>query len=323
MDEAFTRDFGDLFYTADKGARSLRDVATHRLNHVIATALSHVGCAPEVLRAHWVRLRLDARQPDRPFVRSDDPKPKVEFVVEVGARGSETPRIAVAKDYTQFAATPKRLPEAQARATAYHEAGHAVVNDPAVTGEKLTWLTILGAVGNLGFALYDEDEDQPVHVVDRRRAVRRLARLMAGQTAMTMAGFAPDAGWSADLRAARQLARRMILEWGLDPEFLGVAPAHDTGRNDDPHLLSQRQIDRLSETIVSLLAEALATPRPNSAATGIWSRRWSRASWSAGSFRATRSMTCASGIRRAKRPIIRRLRPSTSARASSCERGPR
>ena len=181
----------------------------------------------------------------------------MEFVVEVGARGSDAPRIVVAKDYTQFAALPKRLPETQARATAYHEAGHAVVNDPAVTGQKLTWLTILGDVGNLGFALYDDDEDRPVHVVDRRRAVLRLARLMAGQTAMTMAGFAPDAGWAADLRAARQLARRMILEWGLDPEFLGVAPAHDTGRNDDPHLLSQRQIDRLSDTIVRLLAEAL------------------------------------------------------------------
>ena len=257
MDEAFTRDFGDLFYTADKGARSLRDMASHRFNHVIATALSQVGCAPEVLRAHWARLGLIAQLPDRPFVKPDDPKPKVEFVVEVGAQGSVAPHIVAAKDYTQFAALPKRLSEAQARATAYHEAGHAVVNDPAVTGQKLTWLTILGDVGNLGFALYDEDEDRPVHVVDRRRAVLRLARLMAGQTAMTMAGFAPDAGWAADLRAARQLARRMILEWGLDPEFLGVAPAHDTGRNDDPHMLSQRQIDRLSDTIVRLLAEAL------------------------------------------------------------------
>ena len=258
LDEPFYRNFGDLFYTADKGARSLRDMATHRLNHVIATALSQVGCAPEVLRAHWVRLGLIAELPDRPFVRPDDPKPRVNLVVEVGAQGSATPGIVVTKDYTQFAALPKRLSEAQARATAYHEAGHAVVNDPAVTGQKLSWLTILGDVGNLGFALYDEDEDRPVLVVDRRRAVLRLARLMAGQTAMTMAGFAPDAGWAADLRAARQLARRMILEWGLDPEFLGVAPAHDTGRNDDPHLLSQRQIDRLSDTIVRLLAEALA-----------------------------------------------------------------
>ena len=258
VDEAFYKDFGDLFYTADKGARSPRDVATHRLNHVIATALSQVGCERQVLRGHWVRLALDAQVSDRPFVRPDDPKSKVEFVVEVGALGSVTPRIVVAKDYTAFAALPKRLPEAQARATAYHEAGHAVVNDPAVTGQKLTWLTILGDVGNLGFALYDEDEGRPVHVIDRRRPVLRLARLMAGQTAMTMAGFAPDAGWAADLRAARQLARRMILEWGLDPEFLGVAPAHDTGRNDDPHLLSQRQIDKLAETIVSLLAEALS-----------------------------------------------------------------
>jgi ATP-dependent Clp protease ATP-binding subunit ClpA len=258
VDEAFFKTFGDLFYTADKGARSLRDMATHRLNHVIATALSQVGCERQVLRAHWVRLRLDAQLSDRPYVRLDDPKPKVEFVVEIGETGSATPRISVGKDYTSFAALPKRLPEAQARATAYHEAGHAVVNDPAVTGQKLTWLTILGDVGNLGFALYDEDEDRPIHVVDRRGAVLRLARLMAGQTAMTMAGFAPDAGWAADLRAARQLARRMILEWGLDPEFLGVTPAHDTGRNDDPHLLSQRQIDRLSGTIVGLLFEALS-----------------------------------------------------------------
>lgn len=257
LDESFYRNFGDFFYTADKGARSLRDMATHRLNHVIASALSQVGCEREALRAHWVRLGLDAQLPDRPFVRPDDPKPRVEFVVEVGAQGSDTPHIFAAKDYTQFASLPRRLSEAQARATAYHEAGHAVVNDPAVTGQKLIWLTILGDVGNLGFALYDEDEDRPVHVVDRRRAVLRLARLMAGQTAMTMAGFAPDAGWAADLRAARQLARRMILEWGLDPEFLGVAPAHDTGRNDEPHLLSQRQIDRLSDTIVRLLAEAL------------------------------------------------------------------
>ncbi|PPQ36136.1 ATP-dependent Clp protease ATP-binding subunit ClpA [Rhodoblastus acidophilus] len=258
VDEAFYSRFGDLFYTADKGARSLRDMATHRVNHVIAATLSQIGCAPDVLRAHWVRLRIDAQLPERPFATPDDPKPKVEFIVEIGARQSATPSLTVAKDYTQFAAAPKRLPEAQARATAYHEAGHAVVNDPAVTGQKLTWLTILGDVGNLGFALYDDDEDRPVHVVDRRGAVLRLARMMAGQTAMTLAGFAPDAGWAADLRAARQLARRMILEWGLDPEFLGVTPAHDTGRNDDPHLLSPRQIDRLADAIAGLLAEALA-----------------------------------------------------------------
>jgi len=257
VDEAFYRDFGDWFYTADKGARSLRDVAAHRLNHVIATALSQIGCSAEVLKQHWVRLSLDAEAPDRPYTLPDDPKPKVAFRVEIGERGDPAPRVVVEKDYTQFATTPKRLPEAQARATAYHEAGHAVVNDPEITGQKLTWLTILGDVGNLGFALYDDEEDRPVHVVDRRRAVLRLARLMAGQTAMTLAGFAPDAGWSADLRQARQLARRMILEWGLDPEFLGVTPAHDTGRNDDPHMLSQRQLDRLSECIVRLLAEAL------------------------------------------------------------------
>jgi ATP-dependent Clp protease ATP-binding subunit ClpA len=254
VDEPFFRQFGDLFYTPDKGARSLRDMAAHRLNHVIASALSQVG-AP--LRAHWVRLTLQAEAPDRPFLRPDDRKPKVQFLVEVGERGRDEPRVVVAKDYTAFAAQPKRLPEAQARATSYHEAGHAVVNDPEITGQKLTWLTILGDVGNLGFALYDDDEDRPVHSVDRRQAVLRLARLMAGQTAMTMAGFPPDAGWAADLRQARQLARRMILEWGLDPEFLGVTPAHDSGRNDDPHLLSQRQIDRLSDCIVRLLAEAL------------------------------------------------------------------
>jgi ATP-dependent Clp protease ATP-binding subunit ClpA len=257
VDQDFYQTFGDLFYTADKGARSLRDMATHRLNHVIATALSQVGCTPAILRRHWARLRLETRLPDRPFMAPDDPRPEVKFVVEIGAQDNETARTIVTKDYTQFASTPKRLPEAQARATAYHEAGHAVVNDPEITGQKLTWLTILGDVGSLGFALYDDDEDRPVHVVDRRRAVLRLARLMAGQTAMTMAGFPPDAGWSADLRAARQLARRMILEWGLDPEFLGVTPAHDTGRNDDPHMLSQRQLDRLAGAIVGLLAEAL------------------------------------------------------------------
>jgi hypothetical protein len=115
----------------------------------------------------------------------------VQFVVEVGERGSACPSVTVAKDYTPFAAAPRRLPERQARATAYHEAGHAVVNDPEITGQKLTWLTILGDVGNLGFALYDDNEDRPVHTVDRRHAVLRLARLMAGQTAMTRPASRP------------------------------------------------------------------------------------------------------------------------------------
>ena len=124
---------------------------------------------------------------------------------------------------------------AELRATAFHEAGHAIVSlllEPTIALEQVSIIARRNALG----ITVQSGEDLASLRFTRASVMRRLAMLLAGRIAQSQA-FAEDdpnggddAGAASDLEAATGLALRAITVWGLDPQFgeLTVASFGDT-----------------------------------------------------------------------------------------------
>ncbi len=122
------------------------------------------------------------------------------------------------------------------RATAWHEAGHALVHATLLPDHGIDHLTIVPSEsGALGFLAPLADETR--HDLSRAQVRARIAVALAGREAERMLGAgagdgaASDgldtlgAGAGSDLEHATALAWRAVTAWGFDPEFGPVALA--------------------------------------------------------------------------------------------------
>lgn len=245
IDDAFLKSYADAFFTPDTGARSLRSVAESRIRGVLTETLVNTEWQPGEEGQKSIRLKLDYERPVRPYRKPGEGPATVPLRVEIlrGGQVAETHPY----DLTEHADLPDLLSQKQAIMTAYHEAGHAVVNDPGLTGQRLGHVTIRTGKGYLGYAHYEEVKGQEQRVMNREVAVARISRLLGGQMAMVMAGYPPDSGWSSDLEKARRIATKMVLDYGLAPG-LAALPLGDKNKielTDGQRELVAQEVDRL------------------------------------------------------------------------------
>jgi cell division protease FtsH len=160
------------------------------------------------------------------------------------------------------------LTEAERRLTAFHEAGHALVNllipglDPV---QKVTIVPRGHALG-VTFALPEEDR----HTYTRAYLLGRLAVAQGGRAAEELV-FGPDqvtTGAAQDFAQATELARRMITQFGMS-DALGPINIVE-GNNLLPypgqelyrrHEISERTAELIDEEIRQSLTEALVRAR--------------------------------------------------------------
>lgn len=160
------------------------------------------------------------------------------------------------------------LTEPERRLTAFHEAGHALVNllipglDPV---QKVTIVPRGHALG-VTFALPEEDR----HTYTRTYLLGRLAVAQGGRAAEEVV-FGPDqvtTGAAQDFAQATELARRMITQFGMS-DVLG--PINITEGNDllpypgqelhRRHEISERTAELIDEEIRQSLTAALVRAR--------------------------------------------------------------
>lgn len=251
LPQDFDEQFGKMFFTQQKGARSLRSMAHTRVNSLISEALVLTRDQMNGAKDKWIKIGIKDNLDPKPYIDDPEYAAKVELVITIGAGKEEI--LSLSRDVTQFAALDKKLSKEQATATAYHEAGHAVMNDPEITGTDLKYLTILGSEGNLGFALYDNDDASHRYKSPDKKVVEaNLARVLGGQVAMVMAGFTPDGGWGNDLEKARRLAGKYVIDWALNKELLGVL----VDKDGNP-ILTEAQQNKAAESMDKILKEAV------------------------------------------------------------------
>jgi cell division protease FtsH len=98
-------------------------------------------------------------------------------------------------------------------ATAYHEAGHAIVQSLMPDADPLHKVTIIprGAAGGATFSLPEKDR----HGYGRKYIEATLRVLCGGRIAEEKRTGDTSSGASMDIKMATQYARAMVLEWGM------------------------------------------------------------------------------------------------------------
>jgi len=110
------------------------------------------------------------------------------------------------------------IKEEERKRIAYHEAGHALVSKLLPNADPLLKVTIVPrGVGALGYALQMPTEDR--YLRTKSELMDRLTVLLGGRAAEEVVFGDQTTGAAEDLKEATELAKRMVVEYGMSEEL--------------------------------------------------------------------------------------------------------
>ncbi len=130
------------------------------------------------------------------------------------------------------------MDEKEKAATAYHEAGHAVVQYLEEDADPLHKVTIIPRGRSLGSTMSLPEKDR--HNYSRKWCIAYLKTLFGGRIAEEMFTGDINTGASMDIKQATGVARRMVAEWGMN-ERLGFVFYGDDDNNPNAGLVPQKE----------------------------------------------------------------------------------
>ena len=113
------------------------------------------------------------------------------------------------------------LTEEEMRLLACHEGGHAIVAAVLPHADPIHKVTIVPRGQAMGATQQLPERDR--YVYRREYMLDRLAVMMGGRAAEHMVFDTATSGAENDLKYATQLARRMVLDWGMSPQLSHIA----------------------------------------------------------------------------------------------------
>ena len=216
FDKDFYKVVANSFFSHTEGARNIGNLAEFGITDMIGKALFTLNDLENTKNAKLHFSVSDNYEDKFSYKGKTPPKREVLLKLKIQSPEGEENFISDLADE----ATEKRLTSAKdSLRTAYHEAGHATVNDPLKTGQKLEFVTIRGKGGYGGYARYKSNHSKQNLSYDDVAA--KIGSLLAGREAEKMRGFVPDTGWASDLEKARQLAEAAVTHFGLTDNALG------------------------------------------------------------------------------------------------------
>jgi cell division protease FtsH len=105
------------------------------------------------------------------------------------------------------------ISESDRKTTAYHEGGHALVGFALPKTHPIHKVTIIPRGRTGGFTMSLPTEDR--YYQRRSEIVDELAYALGGRTAEELIFGDPSTGASNDIEKATELARKMVMEWGM------------------------------------------------------------------------------------------------------------
>lgn len=226
------------FFSHAEGARKLRDFAENDITDLLAQAVLDYG-DKTALKGASIKLDIEDSYLGKNSHKGVNPpkrEVKLKMVIESPSLGKKTYTAEVADK-----AAEKRLASRiDSARTAYHEAGHSVVNDEKLTGQKLAHVTIKGEGEFGGYARSTPTGKQSL---SRRDVVAAIGKTLAGSKVEERLGFPTNTGWTSDLEQARQMAQQAVTDWGLAEKPLAL-PTKD-GKVDVSHRATQAEIEKI------------------------------------------------------------------------------
>lgn len=122
-----------------------------------------------------------------------------------------------------------KMSEKEKRATAYHEAGHAIVGRLVPEHDPVHKVSILPRGRALGITMFLPEEDQ--YSKSKQKMESEISSLFGGRVAeeiiLTDDGVTSGAG--NDIERATEIARNMVTKWGLSDRLGPIAYAQEEG----------------------------------------------------------------------------------------------
>lgn len=215
ISEETRTNIGMIFFTQKQGARSIKNVIDRQVNALITLARMHM-VENDISSDVKLEVTVEDSFANQIYIKDTNQDRKVQLVANlVNSKGKVIESFS--KDATQFADKTHLMTKDQARLTAFHEAGHAIANDPDKTHQKLAFITIKGRGEYLGYARYEKLKGS--QSTTHETVIAQMAKSLAGSAAQQMAGYPADAGMSGDIKHARTAAMNAILKFGIYSEF--------------------------------------------------------------------------------------------------------
>ncbi|MFO7945096.1 MAG: ATP-dependent zinc metalloprotease FtsH [Anaerolineales bacterium] len=113
------------------------------------------------------------------------------------------------------------LTDEECRFLAYHEAGHAVVAAVLPDADPIHKVTIVPRGKAMGVTQQLPEKDR--YLYNKEYMLDRLAVMMGGRAAEELVFETATSGAENDLKQAKKMVRKMVLDWGMSEKFKNVA----------------------------------------------------------------------------------------------------
>jgi cell division protease FtsH len=163
----------------------------------------------------------------------------------------------------------RRMNEKEKEIVAYHESGHAVVSTLCRYSEPVTKISIIPrGLAALGYTLQLPLEDR--YLMSREELLDKMAGLMGGRAAEEIMVGTISTGASNDLKQATEIARLMVVEYGMSEAIgpIALAERRSTFLNGEKGLggfgdknYSEQMQRRIDDEVSRLLEEAMTRAR--------------------------------------------------------------
>lgn len=210
-----------------------------RFDRQVNVPLPDVNGREEILRVHAKKVKL-AEGVDLAVIARGTPgfsgaelanviNEAALIAARQGLKGITNTELEEARDKVRWGRERRSLAmsEKEKESTAWHEAGHALVNVLLEHTDPLHKVTIIPRGSALGVTMALPTGD-PLSM-GRKEALDKMAMIAAGRIAEEYYTHDLSTGASMDIKQMTRLARRMVCEWGMS-EKMGMV---EYGKNDD------------------------------------------------------------------------------------------
>ncbi len=236
----------EVFFNHDQGGRSLRNKFESEIQGLITSAILESGTSEDNASTRSVEIKLiDLRAKKNYAIKNLKEEFYVEVLVHDKNQGG-TVLARVTNDLLEKQEDVLRPNPRELIKVAFHEIGHALLNRPEISGQKLRYVTIKpGSSGHnhkyLGYASYDTVGKQSSGVAELKQS---LIRIVAGRVSQEVAGFSSDTGWGSDFEKMKSLIGKYYVTAGLNSQLWG------TNLDKDGNLIGSEKKKELFEQIV-------------------------------------------------------------------------